>query len=129
METKTLDKISDNSYHVDNTKSISNEDLQQLNNQSVNTCTTARSTNIKSEDLVSSTLETSIKTEAFHFPTDNLIYFDSNDIDWFFKTSKISDKPSLKYSKILEKKGLLYYQPTLFVDVEVDDTKTVFSID
>ena len=102
LEIETLDCIANNDFHVDSTKSISNEELQKLDNQSVNTCTTVKSTNLKNEDLVSATSETSIETETFHFPSNNSIYFNINKMDQFFDTKKVTDKISLECLKILE---------------------------
>ena len=122
LDNNTLNHIVDKEYQVNKTISINpTDDLKD--DASVNMHTTANISLLTDSDLEligATTLQTS--PDLFD-PNDN-ICFAWEDMDKLFKNVTVQNDVIVKESDCI-----LYFTPSAFVDLKLDDSKTIFTID
>ena len=122
LNNNTLNRIVDKEYQVDETISI-NPAGDLKDDTSINTHTTANSSSLTDSDL-ESIGTTTLQTSPNLFDPNNNICFDWDDMDKLFKNATVE-----KDGIVMESDCISYFTPSAFIDLKLDDSKTVFTMD
>ena len=122
LDNSTLNRIVDKEHQVDETMSI-NPAGDIKDDLSINTHTTANSLSLTDGDLESICAIT-LQSSPDLFDSGNKICFDWDNMNKLFKDTTTENETVVK-----ELDCISYFEPSSFVDLKLDESKTVFTMD